>query len=133
LSEQSAFSLYCAYAIDVFSNDFEIANLEEVLRTHTHLLPSQPNGTLERALNRAMDEVLGSEADALRIVIKANYRPARAVMPAAENIILWLRKNLPERVDEIATRARYYYELLSESAGSGERLPHIKSGEIRHS
>lgn len=36
LLEQSAFSLYCAYAIDVFGKEFDVANLEGVLRTHTH-------------------------------------------------------------------------------------------------
>jgi hypothetical protein len=65
-----------------------------------------------------MDEILGSKADALRILIKANYRPAWAVMPAAEAIVLWLRKNLPEQADHIVARARYHYNLLLQPAGS---------------
>jgi hypothetical protein len=118
LLEQSSFSLYCAYAIDVFGKEFAVANLDNVLCTHTHLVPSQPDGTLEAALNRSMDEILGSKADALRILIKANYRPAWAVMPAAEAIVLWLRKNLPEQADHIVARARYHYNLLLQPAGS---------------
>lgn len=116
LLEQSTFSLYCAYAIDVFGKDFEVANLDGVLCTHTHLVPSQPNGTLETALNRSMDEILGPKADALRVLIKANYRPAWAVMPTAENIVLWLRKNLPEQADEIVRRARDHYQALLQTA-----------------
>ena len=116
LLEQSAFSLYCAYAIDIFGKDFEVANLEGVLCTHTHLVPAQPDGTLEIALDRSMDEVLGQKADALRVLIKANYRPARAVMPNAENMVLWLRKNLPDQVDEIVRRARHHYQLLLTTA-----------------
>jgi hypothetical protein len=118
LLEQSAFSLYCAYAIDVFGKDFEVANLDGVLCAHTHLVPAQPNGTLETALNRSMDEILGAKADALRVLIKANYRPAWAVIPTAENIVLWLRKNLPEQADEIVRRARRHYRLLLQPAGS---------------
>jgi hypothetical protein len=114
LLEQSAFSLYCAYAIDIFGKDFDIANLDGVLCTHTHLVPAQPNGTLETALNRSMDEILGPKADALRVLIKANYRPAWAVIPTAENIVLWLRKNLPEQADEIVKRARHHYQLMLE-------------------
>jgi hypothetical protein len=123
LLEQSAFSLYCAYAIDVFGKDFEVANLDGVLCTHTHLVPAQLNGTLETALDRSMDDILGLKADALRVLIKANYRPAWAVMPTAEKIVLWLRKNLPEQADEIVKHARYHYRLLLQpvaSAGAGD-------------
>jgi hypothetical protein len=116
LLEQSSFSLYCAYAIDLFGKEFAVANLDGVLCTHTHLVPAQPDGTLETALNRSMDEILGSKADALRVLIKANYRPGWAVMPAAEAIVLWLRKNLPEQADQIVARARYHYHSLLQPA-----------------
>jgi MEDS: MEthanogen/methylotroph, DcmR Sensory domain len=112
LLEQSSFSLYCAYAIDVFGKEFEVGNLNGVLCTHTHLVPAQPNGTLETALNRSMDEILGPKADALRILIKANYRPGWAVMPTAEAIVLWLRKNLPGQADHIIERSRQHYQSL---------------------
>ncbi len=118
LLEQSSFSLYCAYAIDVFGKEFEVGNLDGVLCTHTHLVPAQPNGTLETALNRSMDEILGPKADALRVLIKANYRPAWAVMPAAEAIVLWLRKNLPGQADHIIERSRHHYQLLLDPAVS---------------
>jgi hypothetical protein len=116
LLEQAGFSLYCAYAIDIFGRDFDVVNLEEVLCTHTHLVPSQPNGTLETAINLAMDEILGPEAEALRIVIKTSHKPSRAIVPTAENTVLWLRKNLPDRAGEIVTRARHHYDSLTQSA-----------------
>ncbi|HXJ14703.1 MAG TPA: MEDS domain-containing protein [Candidatus Limnocylindrales bacterium] len=118
LLEQSSFSLYCSYAIDVFGKEFEVGNLDGVLCTHTHLVPAQPNGSLETALNRSMDEVLGPKADALRILIKANYRPGWAMMPTAESILLWLRKNLPEQADQIVRQARHHYHLLLQPVGS---------------
>ena len=117
LLEQSCFSLYCAYAIDIFGKEFAVANLDGVLCTHTHLVPSQPNGSLETALNRSMDDILGSKADGLRVLIKANYRPGWAVMPNAEAIVLWLRRNLPARADEIVVRARHHYHLLLPPSG----------------
>jgi hypothetical protein len=117
LLEQSSFSLYCAYAIDVFGKEFAVANLEGVLCTHTHLVPSQPDGTLESALNLSMGEILGPNADELRVLIKADFRPEWAVMPFAEAIVLWLRKNLPEQADRIVARARHHYHLL-QTAGA---------------
>jgi hypothetical protein len=121
LLEQSAFSLYCAYAIDVFGKDFAVANLDGVLCAHSHLVPAQPNGTLEVALNLSMDEILGSKADALRVLIKANHRPTWAVMPTAEAIVLWLRNNLPGQADPIISRARHHYHLQLQAAGSTVR------------
>jgi hypothetical protein len=118
LLEQSSFSLYCAYAIDVFGKEFEVANLDGVLGTHTHLIPTQPDGTLETALNRSMDEILGSKAHELRVLIKANHRPAGAVMATAEAIVLWLRRNLPGQADHIIARARHHYQLLLQPANS---------------
>jgi MEDS: MEthanogen/methylotroph, DcmR Sensory domain len=106
------------------ARQFAAAIRLEQLCTHTHLVPAQPNGTLETALNRSMDEILGPKADALRVLIKANYRPAWAVMPAAEAIVLWLRKNLPGQADHIIERSRHHYQLLLDPAGSslfGER------------
>jgi hypothetical protein len=118
LLEQSSFSLYCAYAIDVFGREFDVANLDGVLRTHTHLVPAQPNGMLEAALNRSMDETLGPKAKAMRNLIGANHRPAWAVMPTAEATVLWLRKNLPEQADQIVAQARQYYHSLLHPAGA---------------
>jgi KaiC/GvpD/RAD55 family RecA-like ATPase len=112
LLAQSAFSLYCAYAVDVFGREFELASLEDVLCTHTHLVPAQPDGSLETAIKRAMDEILGPKADKLRILIKANYNPSWALMPNAENIVFWLRKNLPHCADQILDLARRNYHLL---------------------
>ena len=120
LLEQSQFSLFCAYSIDILGQDFAVSNLDAVLCTHTHLIPSESDGELETALNRAMDEVLGAEAGELRMLIRAKPNPSWAVMPAAENIILWLRKYLPARSQDIMTRARQHYVAQRDAAVAGE-------------
>ncbi len=111
LLERSSFSLYCAYAIDVFGKEFEVSNLDGVLRTHTHLVPSQPDGKLEAALNRSIDEIMGSGAPELRARIANGREESGPVMPTAESMILWLRKNVREKADEIVARAREHYRL----------------------
>ena len=116
LLETAGFSLYCAYAIDIFKQDFDIANLDGILCTHTHLVPSQIDGTLDAALKRSMDEILGPQAESLRATIKAHARPSSTVLPDAEGTVLWLRKNLPGQADQIIRRARDHYELLHSPA-----------------
>jgi hypothetical protein len=113
LLEQFSFSLYCAYAIDVFGTEFEAANLNGVLCTHTHMVPAQPEGMLETALNRALEDILGQNADLLWSAIKAgNRRNSWAVMPTAEAMMLSIRENLPEKADQIIQRTRHHYHLL---------------------
>jgi hypothetical protein len=109
LLEQAAFSLYCAYSIDIFGQDFHVGNLDGVLCTHTHLIPTEPNGNLEAALNRALDEILGADAEPLRVLIKKSDLPGRAVMPNAETMVMWLKNHLPARADAIVQRARQHY------------------------
>jgi hypothetical protein len=109
LLKASDVSLYCAYPIDVLSPEFHHASIDALMCSHTHLVPSQD--ALEIALDKAMDEVLGGRADGLRNLIQANHRPAWAAIPKAEEIILWLRNNLPGSAEKILDRAREYQKL----------------------
>jgi hypothetical protein len=109
-------NLFCAYSIDVFGKDFQIAEVDGLLCAHTHLLPSATDKDLESSVNRAMDEVLGPKADRLRPLIKANYRPSWAAIPRGEALILWLRSNLADEADEILSRARQYYRVSQGTA-----------------
>lgn len=102
---RSSFSLFCGYGIDIFGKDFNIAHVDALLCAHTHLLPGV-DGQLEPALSLAMDQILGSKAQDLKSLIKANFHPSWAVIPSGEATVLWLRNNLPEHADRIISRAR---------------------------
>ena len=41
--------------------------------------------------------------------IKSNPRHGGAVIPTAENIVLWLRRNLPDQAGEILALAQQHY------------------------
>ena len=69
--------------------------------------------TTEEA-SRAMDEILGTRASGLRLLMKANFRPAWAVMPAGEAMVLWLRNNLAAEADKILDCAREHYRNLAQ-------------------
>lgn len=116
LQKTTPFTLFCSYAIDVFSDDFQLVAVDPVLCTHTQLFPGGLDRALESAVNTAMDDVLGDRVHSLRSLIKANYRPSWGVVPRPESMILWLRNNLPDLADAIIDRAREHYELLSHDA-----------------
>ncbi len=116
LRDSARFKLFCAYPIDVLGKCFRSVAVDALLGTHTHLLPGGTSAHLEHALNRAMDEVLGPKVDGVRSLIQTNYRPSWAKMPSAEGMILWMRNNLPEYVDQIVDLAREYYPKPSHAA-----------------
>jgi hypothetical protein len=116
LLDSSNLRLFCAYPIDVFSQDYQVEKVDQVLCAHTHMLPV--DDALESALNQAMNEVLGARMLALRGLMKANHRPSWGVVPKSEGIILWLRNNLPGTAEEILRLARHYYYPLALGAGS---------------
>jgi hypothetical protein len=109
LLRDGGFRLFCAYPIDVCGEGFTAADVDAVMRTHTHVVP---NGLdLEPALERAMQDVLGTSASALHRLMDADSRPSWAALPRAEATILWLRDNVPALTGTILTRTREYAHL----------------------
>ena len=111
LLRSSNISLFCAYPIDVFGEEFRVENVDALLCAHTHMVPIDDE--LEFALNRAMNEVLGERVAGVRSLIKANHRPSWGEVPRSEAVILWLRNNLPGSASEILSLARQYYQPLA--------------------
>ena len=101
--------LFCAYPINIMDTGFRAPAVNALLCAHTHLLPGGANEHLQQAINRAMDEVLGTNVDSVRALMHTNYGPRWPQMPPAEGSIFWLRSNLPEHADQIIDRARDYY------------------------
>ncbi len=101
--------LFCAYPIDVCGDGFTPADVDAVMTTHTHVVPT--GSDLEPALERAMQDVLGTSAPALRRLMDADCRASWAALPRAEATILWLRDNVPNLSGAILTRTREYAHL----------------------
>jgi hypothetical protein len=110
LLHRGGIHLFCGYPIDVFADAFHGDRVHEVLSAHTHLMASGPNGDLGEALDRAMEELLGSRAAEVRSSMNAGFPALSLAVPKPENAILWLRRNIPEEAEQILGRARGYFE-----------------------
>jgi hypothetical protein len=109
LLRDGGFRLFCGYPIDVCGDGFTPADVDAVMSTHTHVVPAGLE--LESALERAMQDVLGTSASALHRLMDADMRPSWAALPRAEATILWLRDNVPALTGAILTRTREYAHL----------------------
>jgi len=104
------FSLYCAYPVDVLDTEFRHDALDGVLAAHSDVVDTGTPGKLGNAVTRALDDVLGTSADGLRQLMRTGtFHDAWAALPEGEASVLWLRRNLPERADEVLARARLYF------------------------
>ncbi|HUS05773.1 MAG TPA: MEDS domain-containing protein [Bryobacteraceae bacterium] len=102
------FNLFCGYPIDIFGETFQVAHVNALLCTHTHCLSTGANGALEAAIQRSMDEVLGSQVASVRARMNASWRDSWAAMPKGEGMILWLRNNV-DNAGEIIGLARQHF------------------------
>lgn len=109
LAESVEFHLYCSYPIDLFDEHFNIRALDEMLCTHSQMLPAGGDDRLEAAVDRAISAVLGEGAKRLRPLVVDRHRHAWAAMPRGQATILWLRENLPDKQAVILSLARHYY------------------------
>ncbi len=109
LAESLDFHLYCSYPIDLFDEHLDMRVLDEVLCTHSHMLPVGSDDRLEAAVARAINTVLGDNAKDVRPLIVDRHRHAWAAMPRGQATILWLRENLPDKQAAIVSLARHYY------------------------
>jgi hypothetical protein len=92
LQQHLPFELYCAYDVDVLSEEFQAESIAPVLAEHSKVLPSG-RAELTGALDYAAYETLGRRCPPL---------------PNAEATVLWLRTHAPDHASEILERARQY-------------------------
>jgi hypothetical protein len=122
LRRSEPMTLFCSYTVDVLAPGATSAELQELISTHSQLLPARSNGELGAAVKRAMIEVLGADTvEALLPLIRANV-VSRVILPEGERTVLWLKRNLPPVAEKVLIRARaYYHEECVRSNHEGEK------------
>ena len=102
------FSLLCGYRLDVFDRAAQTNVLPGVCRTHSHVHPAADATRLARAVDHALDEVLGAaEAGKIYGLVGAQIREDR--VPTAQLLLMWVSENMPGLADRILASARTRY------------------------
>jgi PAS domain S-box-containing protein len=106
LLESMDLQLFCGYPIDIFGAEFQSDAVDKVLRSHTHVWPTDQDGDLERAVHKAIED-FAPGAYVKRLAAEPLLGP-HLVIPKAEKVILELRAS--EQSQDILGRARQYYQ-----------------------
>src|SRR6266487_523953 len=108
LARERRFSLLCGYRLDIFDRRTQATLLPEVCRVHSHALAAPDEGRLARAVDRALDEVLGlAEAGRIYVVVGEQIREER--VPVPQLLLMWVTANMPVLADRILASARSHY------------------------
>jgi hypothetical protein len=108
LGRRRSFSLLCGYHLDVFDRESQARTLPQVCRMHSHVLPAPDPARLQRAVDLALEEVLGaSEAGKVYVVVGRQLRADR--VPTAQVLLMWISENMPALAERVLASARARY------------------------
>lgn len=108
LARRRSFSLLCGYRLDVFDRATQTGLLPDVCAEHSHVLPAADPERLSRAVDLALDEVLGP-TDAGKVYLLVGERIREARVPVAQLVLMWVSANMPGLADRILASARTHY------------------------
>jgi hypothetical protein len=111
LGRRRRFSLLCGYRLNVFDRASQAGTLPDVCRSHSHVLPAPDPARLQRAVDQALEEVLGAaEAGKVYVLVGQQIRADRVPMPQV--LLMWVSENMPALAERVlaSARARYFEE-----------------------
>lgn len=108
LARQRSFTLLCGYRLDVFDRASQTATLPQVCDAHSHVLPVVDPDRLQRAVDQALEEVLGAaEAGKVYVVVAQQLRTDR--IPMAQVLLMWISEHMPALAERVLASARARY------------------------
>ena len=109
LAKKVEISIFCSFLMDNFNGDVHSHMLPRLGTNHSHLIPVEDYGRLERAVDDALRETVGpEEAPVIESRLLSRYRPPFN-MPRAQALLLALRQFLPAVADPVLRRSRELY------------------------
>jgi hypothetical protein len=108
LQRTRPFSLLCAYELDVFDLAAQTGPLPDVCRVHTRVHAAADPARLTRAVDRALEEVLGAD-QAGKVYLMVGEEARRGRIPIAELALMWVTANMPALADGVLAAARSRY------------------------
>jgi hypothetical protein len=94
-----------------FDRESQLGTLPHLCRTHAHVLPAPDPARLLRAVDQALEEVLGAaEAGKVYSLVGPEIRADR--VPTAQVLLMWISEHMPTLSERVlaSARSRYFDE-----------------------
>jgi hypothetical protein len=103
------FSLFCSYMLDVHKDASYNGPLEEIGRTHSHVIGTAEDERFRVALDAASRDVFGVPLSQM-VGFSRHTHEGELRFPSGQRTMLWVKRNLPSASAAVLERARRYYE-----------------------
>jgi len=106
VAREEKITIFCSFQMDKFDPAIYEGALQNVCRTHRHLIPTPDDARHRDLVDRAFAEVFGP-LDLPRLSLLVNgSRWSGIDMPASQALLLWLKDAAPGKFERIITQAR---------------------------
>lgn len=111
LLQERRLALLCGYQLDLFDPDAQARTLPAVCAAHTHVRAAYNVKRLDRAVDIALNDVLGPAEAGMVYGLVAETTPDDRT-PLGQHVLLWVGENMPSTSKRILAAARSHYELV---------------------
>jgi DNA-binding NarL/FixJ family response regulator len=110
LAHEQDIAIFCSFLMDNFNGDVHARMLPRLAENHSHLIPVEDYGRLERAVSDALRDTVGpDESRVLENQLLSRFAGAFQ-MPRSQALLLALRQTLPVVADDVLQRSRNLYK-----------------------
>lgn len=105
IAHEENIPVFCSFLMDRFDSRIYEEAFGNLCRTHSHVIPAADYAQHQATVDRAIADVIGDIRSPL-LKSLATWDEGPTTMPAAQTLVLWLKKHMPERFDAVLARAR---------------------------
>ena len=113
LAREQDIAIFCSFLMDNFDGDVHARMLPRLSENHTHLIPVEDYGRLERAVSDALRDIVGPDESRVLEDKLLSSQPRPFDMPRSQALLLALRETLPRIADDVLHRSRTLYRTTS--------------------
>jgi hypothetical protein len=106
LGREEQIAVFCSFQMHPFDPGLYDGTIQDVCRTHGHLIPTADDSGHRECVDRAFAEVFGPlDLPSLNLLIGGS-RWSGIEMPASQALLLWLKDAAPDKATMVLHRAR---------------------------
>jgi len=113
VAHEESIAIFCSFLMDKFDRNVYDGPLQNVCRTHAHLIPTENYDRHREYVDRAAADVFGGlDKSLLRSVFSTQWTGPE--MPSSQAFLLCLKEAMPDMADRVLALARQYEQEAGE-------------------